>query len=118
VAALRLDYDDPDEVVGAEWSTHGRRITVSTLGQGVVSTYVVGTESPESDRLDPDTFRPNSWATWSGTSFAAPQVAGAIVRIMQEEHVPTVRESCDRLLAMGEKDAIPGFGTSIRILPV
>ncbi len=116
VAALRLDYDDPDEVVGAEWSTRGTRITVSTLGQGVVSTYVVGRESPKSDQLAPDTFGPNSWATWSGTSFAAPQVTGAIVRIMQEKGIATAREARDRLVAMG-KPEIPGYGSCIRILP-
>ena len=87
VAALRRDYDDPTDVVGAEWSTHGDRVTISTFGQGVVSTYVVGKESPSNDPLGPDTFGPSSWATWSGTSFAAPQVTGAIVRIMQEHGV-------------------------------
>ncbi|MCV2489840.1 S8 family serine peptidase [Geodermatophilus sp. YIM 151500] len=117
VAALRLDYENDNEVVGAEWSTHGDWVTCSTLGQGVVSTYVVGTESPAADKQQPDTFPRNSWATWSGTSFAAPQIVGAIVRTMQEEGLPTARGAFQRLLAGGDR-VIPGYGTSIRILPV
>jgi subtilisin family serine protease len=117
VAALRLDYEHEDQVVGAEWSTRGD-VTCSTLGQGVVSTYVVGRESPASDRLEPDSFSPNSWATWSGTSFAAPQVVGAIVRLMHEDAgLRTAREALDELLKMGTAE-IAGYGTSIRILPV
>jgi subtilisin family serine protease len=117
VAALRHDYQDVEKVVGAEWSTRGDWVTCSTLGQGVVSTYVVGRESPASDKLEPDSFPPNSWATWSGTSFAAPQVVGAIVRIMQEEGLQTAREALEQLLRKG-KPVIDGYGTSIRILPV
>ena len=117
VAALRRDYDDPTQVVGAEWSTHGDRTTISTFGQGVVSTYVVGTESPKTDPRDADTFGPNSWAIWSGTSFAAPQVTGAIVRIMQERPVPTAREALEQL-KQESAEGIKGYGTSIEILPV
>jgi subtilisin family serine protease len=117
VAALRRDYVDPAQVVGAEWSTHGKRVTISTFGQGVASTYVVGKESREYDPSGPDTFVKNSWATWSGTSFAAPQVTGAIVRIMQETGVPTAHEAFERLLGAGTR-VIPGYGISIEILPV
>jgi subtilisin family serine protease len=117
VAALRRDYDDPTQVVGAEWSTHGDRVNISTFGQGVVSTYVVGTESPKTDPLDADTFGPSSWAIWSGTSFAAPQVTGAIVRIMQENGVRTAYQAFEELKKLGS-DVIDGYGTSIEILPV
>ena len=117
VAALRRGYQDTEDVVGAEWSTHGDRVTISTFGQAVVSTYVVGTESSTTDPLGADTFERNSWATWSGTSFAAPQVTGAIVRIVQEEDVSTAREALGRLLTYGD-DVIAGYGTSIEILPV
>jgi subtilisin family serine protease len=117
VAALRRDYDAPTNVVGAEWSTHGDQVTISTFGQAVVSTYVVGRESPSNDPLGPDTFGPNSWAVWSGTSFAAPQVTGAIVRLMQEEGIATAYQAWQELMKQGTK-AIPGYGTSIEILPV
>lgn len=48
----------------------------STLGEGIWSTYASGTESPIIDP-DPEEFGSDSWALWTGTSFAAPQVAGA-----------------------------------------
>ncbi|RFU21659.1 S8 family peptidase [Geodermatophilus marinus] len=115
VAALRLDHDDDTHVVGAEWSTRGW-VTCSTPGQGVVSTYVVGRESPRGDVHGPDCFPPNAWATWSGTSFAAPQVAGAIARLVQEDGL-TAREACDALLSSG-RAVVDGYGTSLRILPV
>jgi len=133
VAALRLAYDDDQEVVGAEWSTHAKWVTCSTLGQGVVSTYVMGRESPTSDKLDPDTFGLSSWATWSGTSFAAPQVVGAIVRTMQDGAYKSAREALDFVLQQaedkmraryGDPDAdgqwseLDGYGTPLRILPV
>ncbi len=126
VAALRLDHDDVRQVVGAEWSSHGDWVTCSTLGQGVVSTYVVGKESPASDRVDPDTFGPNAWATWSGTSFAAPQVAGAVVRMVQDGRAATAREALDTLLdearkhleAGNEAPVLDGYGVPLRILPV
>ncbi|MGY1679263.1 S8 family peptidase [Geodermatophilus sp. SYSU D01176] len=126
VAALRLDDDHEGQVVGAEWSTHGDWVTCSTLGQGVVSTYVVGREAPASDELDPDTFGPNSWATWSGTSFAAPQVAGAVVRMVRDGEHATAKEALDALLAgareYSEKangaEELDGYGVPLRILPV
>ena len=116
VAALRRDYDDPTNVVGAEWSTHGGQVTLSTFGQAVVSTYVVGKESPSNDPLGPDTFGPNSWAVWSGTSFAAPQVTGAIVRLMQEQGIPTAYQAFQDLKKLGT--VIADYGPSIEILPV
>ena len=126
VAALRLDHDDDREVLGAEWSSRGDWVTCSTLGQGVVSTYVMGKESPASDELDPDTFGPASWATWSGTSFAAPQVAGAVVRMVRDGRAATAREALDTLLdeagkhleQENEAPALDGYGVPLRILPV
>ncbi|MGY1650318.1 S8 family serine peptidase [Geodermatophilus sp. SYSU D01119] len=126
VAALRLDGTDEQQVVGAEWSTHGDWVTCSTLGQGVVSTYVVGRESPASDELDPDTFGPNSWATWSGTSFAAPQVAAAAVRMVRDGKADTARAALDVLLDEAREHSekangtpiLQGFGVPLRILPV
>lgn len=126
VAALRLDHDDDRQVVGAEWSSSGEWVTCSTLGQGVVSTYVVGEESPTSDRDDPDTFGPSSWATWSGTSFAAPQVAGAVIRMVRDGRAATAREALDALLDVARKHSesgngaptLDGYGVPLRILPV
>ena len=127
-AAFKADF--PDNVVsvaalgrnattgaieGAAWSSHGD-VTCSTMGEAVVSTYVIGTESVAADS-DPDTFGPNSWATWSGTSFAAPQVAGAIVAVLQNPAHSglTPRQALDVVLQSSV--AIPGYGSAVVILP-
>ena len=49
-----------------------------------MSTYVEGTETEQKAPLHQDTFGANAWATWSGTSFAAPQITGAIALTMQQ----------------------------------
>lgn len=109
VAAL-----DPDGVQ-APWSSHGDWITCSAIGEGVVSTYVIGTEDGELiDDPDPDTYGENAWAAWSGTSFAAPQITGAIVRICAETGL-SPRNALTNLLDRGEE--IPGYGIALRILP-
>ena len=118
VAALRLDYRDETQVIDARWSTRGDWVTCSTLGQGVVSTYVMGTESREYDPQGPETFGSDAWATWSGTSFAAPQVTGAIVRTMQEDpDILTAKDAFEELKGHGQQ-LFRGYGTSLRILPV
>lgn len=99
--------------IGAPWSSHGGWVTCSAVGEGVVSTYVIGTENKLVDD-PPDTFKANSWASWTGTSFAAPQIAGAVARKMAEDG-STPRKAMDDLLALGV-DLI-GFGKAMIILP-
>ena len=107
VAALTPD------LAGAPWSTSGPEITCSTIGQGVRSTFVTGKESPQ---LDPEAtvFPADAWAVWSGTSFAAPQITGALARLYEVNGYP-LREALRRLLAAGQP--LPGFGQALRILP-
>jgi len=95
------------------WSTRGFWVTCSTIGQGIVSTYVEGRESPQ---VDPKSraFGPNAWAVWIGTSFAAPQITGALARLSQDEGI-SVRDALRKLLAAGRP--IPDFGQALRILP-
>jgi subtilisin family serine protease len=95
----------------AQWSSHGN-VRFSTVAEGIRSTFVTGRESPIFDR-DPETFPPNAWAMWSGTSFAAPQVAGAIARICQELGL-TPRQAMDKLDERGKP--VAGFGKAMRIL--
>jgi hypothetical protein len=97
----------------AEWSSRGAWVDVSTIGEGVRSTFVPGTESPSFDYAF-EAFPPDAWALWSGTSFAAPQVAGAIAKIAIEDDVAP-SEAKRRLLA-GAKD-IPLYGKQVEILP-
>ena len=84
----------------------------SAVAEGVVSTYVEGKESPELD-LQPDTYGPDPWAFWSGTSFAAPQVAGAVARLRQEGS-PSVSQALRDLLASGRP--LLGYGQAIELL--
>lgn len=99
----------------APWSSHGDWITCSAIGEGVVSTYVVGREDGDLIKdPDPDTFGKDAWATWSGTSFAAPQITGALVRICMETGL-SPRTALRNLLARGS--SIDGYGSALRILP-
>jgi Subtilase family len=97
----------------APWSSRGFWVTCSTIGQGVRSTYVEGRESPLLDP-DPRNFGPNAWGVWSGTSFTAPQITGALARLHEEYRIP-LREALDRLLAAGRP--VPGCGQALKILP-
>lgn len=97
----------------AEWSSRGAWVDVCTIGEGVRSTFVPGTESPSLD-YDFEEFPTDAWALWSGTSFAAPQVAGAIAKIALDERV-TPTEAKRRLLAGASE--IPLYGKRVEILP-
>ncbi|MFN2494390.1 MAG: S8 family serine peptidase [Pseudonocardiaceae bacterium] len=97
----------------AAWSSRGPWVDCSTLAEGVWSTYVPGKESPIVDP-DPEVFGLDAWALWTGTSFAAPQVAGAVAKIAQEEGLPP-RQALKKLLA-GQPE-ISGYGRAVRILP-
>jgi hypothetical protein len=97
----------------AEWSSRGFWVDCSTVAEGVVSTYVQGRESTEIDP-DPDTFGPDAWATWTGTSFAAPQIAGGVARLCQERGLPP-RAALRELLRHGTP--IPDYGRAVEILP-
>jgi subtilase family protein len=99
----------------ALWSSYGD-VQFSTVAEGIHSTFVRGTESPVFDP-SPDEFPgPDSadpWAVWSGTSFAAPQIAGAVARISYEEKVD-VRAAVQKLADYGKQ--IAGYGKAMRIL--
>jgi subtilisin family serine protease len=96
----------------AEWSSRGAWVDVSTIGEGVRSTFVPGKESPVAD-VDFEEFSENAWALWSGTSFAAPQVAGAIAKIALDDGV-TPTEAKRRLLE-GARE-VPLYGKQVEIL--
>jgi len=97
----------------AQWSTRGFWVTCSTTGQGLRSTFVEGKEAPSLNPV-PQHSGPDAWAVWSGTSFAAPQITGALARLHQNEGYP-LREALRRLLEAGQP--IPQFGRALKILP-
>lgn len=109
VASLRADG-----VPAADWSSHGGWVDCSTVGEGIVSTFLPGCEDPAIDLVSPDSFEEDSWALWTGTSFSAPQVTGAVARICQESGT-TPRKALSLLLAAGVP--VPLFGQALVILP-
>src|SRR5215470_15358970 len=95
-----------------EWSTHGDFVQISTIEEGVVSTYVEGTEDIVVED-PPDKFVINDFAIWTGTSFAAPQIVGAVASICLAENVkPT-----EAVRSLTGGTPIPGYGVPIKILP-
>jgi subtilisin family serine protease len=100
----------------AAWSCYGDGIDFSTVAEGIRSNYVTGRESPVFDP-SPDSFpqigNDVPWAMWSGTSFAAPQIAGAVARISYEEGLAP-RAAVEKLAEYGKE--IAGFGRAMRIL--
>jgi hypothetical protein len=101
------------DLAPAEWSSRGSWVDCSTIAEGVRSSYAEGRENPIIDP-DPETFGPDAWALWTGTSFAAPQVAGAVANIAQETGVGP-RQALDLLL--DGKQEVPGYGRAVEILP-
>jgi hypothetical protein len=102
------------EFVLAPWSSDGDDVNLWTVAEGVRSTFVTGYESPIFDPR-PDTFPQDAWAMWNGTSFAAPQIAGAIARICYELN-KTPAQAVGLLEARGA-DVQGQQGKAMRILP-
>jgi hypothetical protein len=65
----------------ARYSNRGHWVDFSVPADGVVSTYVQGTRLIQTGERVEHT---GAYAAWSGTSFAAPQVAGRIAALMGE----------------------------------
>jgi hypothetical protein len=106
VAGLRADLQP------AAWSSRGDWVDCATIAEGILSTYVVGEESREADPTEPDKFLPpDPWAVWSGTSFAAPQIAAAVARICLEEGLGRrPQDAFEELRRRGGPPASSGFG--------
>ena len=104
----------------SSWSNYGSWIDFSARGEGVVSTFVAGSETPgtgaEDDPYDPDpdTFKlPNPYAMWTGTSFSAPQVAGRLAAMLADEPGLTRADAQQRLQDEGRFSADYGYLLSI-----
>ena len=119
VAALRADLQP------AAWSNHGERVTLWTVGEGVLSTFVPGTEPSDPETGSGSTFDDaHLWGLGSGTSFAAPQIAGAVARLLQDPDraaldppVSSPRTAVDYLLAhsfpVPDQTTVDGVSTPI-----
>ncbi|WP_305783136.1 S8 family peptidase [Symbioplanes lichenis] len=101
----------------ATFSNKGSWVDCSTVGVGVVSTFVQGLLPPENDpaKLGPDvSFGADSWATWSGTSFSAPQVAAAVAALCGE-NASLSPKAAYAALTTG-RTTLPGYGKVIHVL--
>ncbi|HEU5111337.1 MAG TPA: S8/S53 family peptidase [Micromonosporaceae bacterium] len=107
-----------DDMQGADFSNRGHWVDCSAVGVGLVSTFVEGTLPPEPQfdgRYDVTTFPPDPFAVWTGTSFSAPQICGAVAQLCRQNPDLSPRAALNTLLA-GQPE-LPGFGRVVRILP-
>jgi hypothetical protein len=101
------------QLTPAPWSSRGTWVDCSVLGDGVLTVYVEGTEDVFFDP-EPDTFEENPFALQFGTSFAAPQIAGRVARVAEQEKV-SLRHALAKVLAGARR--IPDFGRVLEIQP-
>ena len=100
------------DMLPAQWSSRGFWVTFSTIGEGLRSTFVQGKASPLV-HPEPQSFDTDAFAYWSGTSFTAPQITGALAWLYQHEGL-SLREALRTLRAAGRP--IPGFGQALKVL--
>ncbi len=79
------------------FSNYGPWVDCAAAGDRVVGPYVKGKGGPLADGTQRDF---EGWARWSGTSFAAPQVAGRIAEVMASG-VPSARVAAAMVIAGG-----------------
>ena len=110
VGALTADHRP------AGFSSFGPWVTCSCVGAGVVSTFVKGVLPPQAiEGRDDVKFDLGAFAVWSGTSFSAPQVSGAVARLSQMNG-QTPREALADLLA--HHRTVPNYGVILdELLP-
>jgi thermitase len=93
---------NPD-LTRAAFSNYGNWVHCSAVGVGIVSTFVEGLTPPETGLNAPDVnFPAMPWATWTGTSFTAPQISGAVARLCAENNLDP-QAAFDQLLLTGQK---------------
>lgn len=106
VAALNARGDDR-----AWFSNYGWWVDASAPGEDITSSFVRFNGSrPRVDGIDPDAFA--GYASWSGTSFAAPVVAGAIAHLAGREDLPATT-AADLILDVTREKTLPDLGVVI-----
>jgi hypothetical protein len=101
----------------APFSNYGPWVRACAPGVDLVSTFFQtfdGIEEPDGPHdYDPDHFQ--GWARWSGTSFAAPIVAGAIAHHARTHHVP-VATAVERVVDDPLLLRIADLGTVVNLI--
>jgi hypothetical protein len=96
----------------APFTNYGPWIRACAPGVDLISSFFDGfngIEQAPPGGVDPDAFF--GWARWSGTSFAAPIVSGALARLM--ERGATGAEAVARLIDAPHLMRIPNLGTVV-----
>jgi hypothetical protein len=99
----------------SKWSNHGSWVVCSAIGENVQSSFLYVNMPVEDAAAVTNTgvsgsrnFKPNSWAIWNGTSFAAPKVAGEVAaRISPSAHAAQAWQS---LVSCVDCGTVPGLG--------
>jgi len=100
----------PDNKDRADFSNFGSWVDLYANGVDLINAFPKGqyvcTEPPNTGEVR----RFDGLASWSGTSFSTPTVAGIIAGRMSRTG-ESARAAADALLAIGSSDAIPGIGS-------
>ena len=105
---------NPD-LTGAAFSNRGDWVDCSAVGVGVVSTFVEGLTPPQPDLGVPDLpFPADAWATWTGTSFTAPQISGAVAALCAADPALKPQAAFTRLLQ--GRTVLKGYGAKVHLL--
>lgn len=91
------------------FSNYGDWVDVYTLGEGLVNAFAVGEYTYQEPPKRPATQVFDGRARWSGTSFAAPMVAGLIAAQMASAQL-AAGQATQALLAQARQQAIAGVG--------
>jgi hypothetical protein len=101
----------------AAFSNYGPWVKACAPGVDLLSTFFRNYEgdTPAGDAgVDPDNF--DGWALWSGTSFSAPVVAGALARTMLADPGCTAKTAVERVVEAPALMRIPNLGTVVNVI--
>lgn len=105
-----------DDCGRAPYSNFGPWVRACAPGTDVVSSFFNAIDKNQApipgEAADPDGF--NGWACWSGTSFAAPVVASAILRQMALHDQPA-QEAAKVVIDSPGLLKLPGLGTVVNL---
>ena len=105
-----------DRLRRARFSNYGWWVDAAAPAVDVLSTFLDFTEDGRAAAVRgrvPQSFR--GWARWSGTSFAAPRVAGAIAAAMARDGHPDARAAAAAVLAGSTRPADPDIGVVLAV---
>jgi len=100
----------------ALFTNYGAWVRACAPGVDILSMFFtgfVGQGQPGPDGVDPDNF--SGWARWSGTSFSAPVVVGALARMMMWSGC-NAKDAVKRVVDTPGLMRIPGLGTVVNVI--